>query len=110
MPVPARYGTEVSGMRLTRVGPRLLRTLWTGFWRRIWWKYVLQSFSAVALLLFAGLGCLLVGLAVGVFVIVNTLGPPVASPGTVLLAVAPILTGLHFLISALMLDIQEGSR
>ena len=110
VPVPARYGTEVSGMRLTRVGPRLLRTLYAGFWRRIWWKYVLQSFSAVALLLFAGLGCILVGVAVGVFVIVNTLGPSVASPGTVLLAVAPILTGLHFLISALMLDIQEGNR
>jgi glycosyltransferase involved in cell wall biosynthesis len=110
VPVPARYGNEVSGMRLTRVGPRLLRALWTGFWRRIWWKYVLQSFSAVALMLFAGLACLALGLAVGIFVVVNTLGPPVASPGTVLLAVAPFLTGIHFLVSAMMLDIQEGSR
>jgi glycosyltransferase involved in cell wall biosynthesis len=110
VPVPAVYGEEVSGMRLTRVAPRLLRTLWRGFWHRIWWKYVLQSFSAVALLLFAGLGCMFVSLAVSTFVIVNTLGPPVASPGTVLLAIAPLITGIHFLISALMLDIQEGSR
>lgn len=97
-------------MRLTRVAPRLLRLLWRGFWHRIWWKYVLQSFSAVALLLFAGLGCLLFSAAVSAFVIVNTLGPAEASPGTVLLAVAPMLTGIHFLISALMLDIQEGNR
>lgn len=110
VPVPARYGDEVSGMRLHRVAPRLLMKLWRGFWHRIWWKYVLQSFSAVALLLFAGLGCIFFGLVVGVFVIVNTLGPEEASAGTVLLAVAPILTGLHFLISALMLDIQEGNR
>ncbi|WP_183407095.1 glycosyltransferase family 2 protein [Nocardioides marmorisolisilvae] len=110
VPIPAVYGDEVSGMRLHKVAPRLLRALFRGFWHRIWWKYVLQSFSAVALLLFAGIGCVLFGLAVGVFVIINTLGEPVASPGTVLLAVAPILTGLHFLISALMLDIQEGNQ
>jgi glycosyltransferase involved in cell wall biosynthesis len=110
VPVPARYGTEVSGMRLATVGPRLLRALWAGFWRRIWWKYVLQSFSAVALLLFAGLACIGVGVGVGAFAVVHTLGPPVASPGTVLLSVAPLLTGIHFLISALMLDIQEGNR
>jgi glycosyltransferase involved in cell wall biosynthesis len=110
VPVPAVYGEEVSGMRLSRVAPRLLRTLWRGFWQRMWWKYVLQSFSAVALLFFTGLSLLLFGAAVSVFVIVNTLGEPVASPGTVLLAIAPILTGLHFLVSALMLDIQEGNR
>lgn len=110
VPVPARYGTEVSGMRLTRVAPRLLRLLWKGFWHRIWWKYVLQSFSPVALMLFTGLALLLFGLAVSIFVLVNTLGPPVASPGTVLLAVAPLLTSIHLLVSALMLDIQEGNR
>jgi glycosyltransferase involved in cell wall biosynthesis len=110
VPIPAVYGSEVSGMRLTSVAPRLLLTLHRGFWHRIWWKYVLQSFSPVALLLFAGLGCLLTGLAISVFVVVNTIGPPVASPGTVLLAVAPMLTSLHLLISAMMLDIQEGTR
>lgn len=110
VPIPAVYGTEVSGMRITRVAPRLLRTLHRGFWFRIWWKYVLQSFSPVALLLFTGLGCLAVGAAVSIFVIVNTLGPEVASPGTVLLAVAPLLTSLHLLVSAMMLDIQEGTR
>lgn len=110
VPIPAVYGDEVSGMRLTRVAPRLLRTLYRGFWRRIWWKYVIQSFSPVALLLFAGLTCLFFGLAISLFVVINTVGPDVASPGTVLLAVAPMLTSLHLLISAMMLDIQEGSR
>lgn len=110
VPIPARYGDEVSGMRLTTVAPRLLRTLFRGFWHRIWWKYVLQSFSPVALLLFAGLLCLAFSTAVSGFVLINTLGPPVASPGTVLLAVAPMLTAIHLLISAMMLDIQEGSR
>jgi glycosyltransferase involved in cell wall biosynthesis len=110
VPIPAVYGTEISGLRIGAVAPRLLRLLFRGFWHRMWWKYVLQSFSAVALMFFTGLLLICVGVAFSVFTVVNTLGPPVASPGTVLLAVAPLLSGLHFLVSALQLDIQEGSR
>jgi hypothetical protein len=84
--------------------------LWRGFWHRMWWKYVLQSFSAVALMFFTGLILVTIGIGFSIFTVVNTLGPPVASPGTVLLAVAPLLSGLHFLVSAMQLDIQEGSR
>ncbi len=110
VPVPARYGDEVSGIRLGSTGGRMLRGLWRGFWRRMWRKYVVQSFSPVALLFFAGLSLLALGTAVGVFVVVNTLGPPIASPGTVLLSVAPALSGLHLLLFAMFLDIQEGTR
>jgi glycosyltransferase involved in cell wall biosynthesis len=110
VPIPAVYGNEVSGLRVGRVAPRLLSMLVRGFWHRMWWKYVLQSFSAVALMFFTGLSLVTVGLAFSAFTIVNTLGPPVASPGTVLLAVAPLLSGLHFLVSAMQLDIEEGSR
>lgn len=109
VPVPAIYGDEVSGMRLTSVGPRIMLRLWRGFWHRMWWKYVLQSFSAVALFFFSGLLAVTVGLAFGVFAIIDSLGPPAATPGTVLLAVAPTLTGVHLLIMSMWLDIQEGS-
>lgn len=109
VPIPAVYGDEISGMRLTRVAPRIMRQLWRGFWERMWWKYVVQSFSPVALMFFSGLACVLFGSAVGVFVLANTLGPPVATAGTVILSVAPMLTGVHLLIMALFLDIQEGN-
>jgi hypothetical protein len=78
-----------------------------GFWRRMMRKHVLQSFSAVALLFFTGLALILFGLVVGVWALVHTLGPATASTGTVLLAVAPLLTGIHMLISAWTLDIQS---
>ena len=67
-------------MRLSRVAPRILRQLWRGFWHRMWWKYVVQSFSPVALMFFSGLACVLFGVAVGVFVLVNTLGPAGGEP------------------------------
>ncbi len=109
VPVPASYGEEVSGIQLRKVAPRILRQLWRGFWYRMWWKYVVQSFSPVALMFFSGLAFLAFGFAVGIFVVVNTLGPDVASPGTVILSFGPVLTGIHLLIMALYLDIQESS-
>jgi len=110
VPIPARYGSEVSTIRLSREVRRLGGLMVTGFWRRIWWKYVIQSFSPVALLLFGGLALVGFGLLVGIFVVANTLGPRTASAGTVMLSAAPLLSGIHLLISALVLDIQEGSR
>ena len=96
-------------MNLATVGPRIALRLFRGFWIRIWWKYVLQSFSAVALLLFSGLALVLVGSLVGLWIIFQTLGPPIASAGTVLLCVGPLLSGIHMLLFAMMLDIQESA-
>ena len=107
VPIPANYGQEVSGMRLHKVVPRLLRTLVGGFWRRVWIKYVLWSFSPIALLIFAGIPLLVLGLAVGVWAVaVSVAHPASVTTGTWLLAVAPALLGTQLLLQALMLDIQ----
>ncbi len=96
-------------MRMRRVIPAISRLLFRGFWRRIMVKYVLQSFSPVALLLFSGLALTGFGTALGIYLIVNRYAwnhTPTAA--TVLLAVAPWLTGIHLLLNSLMLDIQES--
>ena len=80
VPIPAVYGTEVSGLKVGRVAPRLLAMLWRGFWHRMWWKYVLQSFSAVALMFFTGLFLVAIGIGFSIFTIVNTLGPARRQP------------------------------
>ncbi|SES43595.1 Glycosyltransferase involved in cell wall bisynthesis [Pedococcus cremeus] len=107
--IPAQYGDEVSGINLRKQAPRAVRHLARGFWSRIWWKYVLQSFSAVALMLFGGLVLTGVGLAISLWTAVHTLGPATASAGTVVLAVAPLLSGFHMLIYAMVLDIQDNT-
>jgi glycosyltransferase involved in cell wall biosynthesis len=107
VPIPAVYGEEVSSMRIHKVLFPIGGLLFRGFWRRMLRKHVLQSFSAVALLFFTGLALCTFGLAVGVWVVIETLGPPVATTGSVLLSVAPLLTGIHMLVNALMLDIQS---
>ena len=89
--------------------PRIQNQLLRGFWNRIWWKYVVQSFSPVALMLFGGLALLGVGLATGAWTMAYSLGPATASAGTVLVSVAPLLSGLHMLLFAMLLDIQESN-
>lgn len=108
VPIPAVYGSEVSSIRLSRVIPELASLLLVGFWKRFFYKYVLWSFSPVALLFIAGLASLAFGVAVGLWVLIQTLGPPVASPGSVLLTALPMALGIQLLVFALLLDIQES--
>ncbi|MEU4419564.1 glycosyltransferase family 2 protein [Actinoplanes sp. NPDC024001] len=108
VPIPAVYGEETSAMRMHRVIPALLTQLTRGFWRRIFLKYVIFSFSPIALLLFTGLLLIALGTIVGIWLVVHTLGAPVVSAGSALLAALPLLTGIHLLIAALSLDIQES--
>lgn len=108
VPIPAVYGEEMSTMRMRKVIPALLRQLTRGLFRRILLKYVVFSFSPIALLLLAGMALIGFGTLVGAWVVVETLGPPVASTASVLLAALPFLTGVHFLVGALTLDIQES--
>lgn len=107
VPVPAIYGEEVSGIKLRRVIPALLRTLIGGFWRRIISKYVVRTFSPVALLLFSGLALLGFGTAVGIYIITFAWRDDSPSTATVLLAVTPFLMGFQLLLAALQLDIAE---
>ena len=53
---------------------------------------------------------LALGTAVGIFVLVNSIGPPVASTATVLISVGPLMLGVQFLVLALVLDILEEPR
>jgi len=107
VPIPGVYGDEISGMRLRKVIPEISHLLFMGFWRRIFLKYVLMSFSPIALLLFTGLFLCAFGLGVGIWTLAVT--PSGASPtaGTVLLAVGPLLVGINMLVHALTLDIQQ---
>jgi glycosyltransferase involved in cell wall biosynthesis len=108
VPVPARYGPEVSSMRLRAVVPELLGLLITGFWKRIWYRYVLWSFSPVALLLFLGLALFMTGFIIAIWVCFQIISSVVATAATVMLAALPLMVGTQMLISALQLDIQAS--
>lgn len=108
VPIPAVYGAEVSSIRLSRVIPELLALLVKGFWRRVWYRYVLWSFSPVALLLTLGIALTSVGSVAGIWIFFASQGLAAPTAGTVLLAVTPFGLGVQLLVAALQLDIQES--
>lgn len=110
VPIPARYGEEVSGISLPRASVSLLRTLFRGFWRRMLWKYMLWSFSPVALFLLVGLLLCGWGVGLGIWVALRAIGPDVPTTATVLLAVGPLLVGINLLVMAALLDVLESRR
>ncbi|UYO98723.1 glycosyltransferase family 2 protein [Microbacterium sp. M28] len=106
VPIPAVYGDEVSSIKLRKVIPELLNRLTVGYWSRIWYRYVLWSFSPIALLLFLGLFLFIVGVGISIWVMIQIAGSVVATAATVMLAALPLMIGIQMLISALQLDIQ----
>lgn len=109
--IPARYGDERSSLSITKTlwefPPKLVR----GCLRRTWSQHFLRDFTALALLLSAGLVMVAAGSAWGVAWWWRSwrTGIP-ASTGTVMLAVLPLILGVQCLLQALVLDLQAVPR
>ena len=107
--IPARYpsgaGSHLSESRAALAFPWLLLR---GLLRRIRLQYFVRDFTAVSLYLVFGLLLALFGAVWGVWhwALAAQAGA-VASTGTVMIAVLPIIVGVQLLLQALTLDIQN---
>lgn len=109
--MPAIYGREKSGIRITSILITFPRLLLQRFLHRVYRKYVLRDFSPIAL--FLGMGTLLLGWGVGFGIyhwIKSILTHVQASTGTVMLAVLPLILGFQLILEALVLDMHETPR
>jgi glycosyltransferase involved in cell wall biosynthesis len=104
--IPARYGDEVSSLSIPRVLIAFPFNLMKALLYRIGWQYFRYDFNAVSVLLIFSLPLLTFGLTWGglQWYISATHGI-IATTGTVLLSVLPIILGVQFLIQAVALDI-----
>lgn len=111
VPLPARYGDEPSSLRPTQVLFTFPGRLLTGFFRRVFWRYVFYDVSPVAILLFAGLGLFLFGGIFGAYHWIQNASRGVTTPtGTVIVAAVPFILGVQLLLQALVLDIQNSPK
>ena len=110
VPIPARYTTGRSGIRVRRFAPSAFVFLFRRFWRRILVRYALWDFHPVALFYVLGSVLLLSGTAFGLWVILQALGPNAPTAGTVLLAVVPFLMGLQMALTAITIDVWLTPR
>ncbi len=90
---------------------RTLKLMTSGFWRRIYYKYVIFDFHPVALFLIGGLFLALGGIAYGLILAgLRVFGGHTPTGGTVMLAVLPFLAGLQLLLTAVILDFNNEHR
>jgi dolichol-phosphate mannosyltransferase len=108
LPMTAIYKDEVSSLRIYRVtlpflAKHILNTL-----KRLFYMYYLRDFSVASIELFLGPLLTGFGLWTGVrsWVDASRVGE-FASPGTVMLAALPILSGLQFLLAFLGYDVRN---
>jgi glycosyltransferase involved in cell wall biosynthesis len=111
IPMPARYGGEVSSLRVGQVLLSFPFRLWTRYWRRIYERYVVRDFSPIAVFLFSGSALLAWGIGFGSYHwYISWRDGVLASAGTVLLAALPFLVGFQLVLQAIVLDIQSTPR
>jgi dolichol-phosphate mannosyltransferase len=109
VPMFARYGTEKTNLRISRVLFEFPWHLVKGFLRRIWLRKVLYSLTMEAILGFFGVLFILVGGTFGLIELVHyaiKLRTP-APAGTVMTAALPIFLGFQMVINAILLDVQS---
>lgn len=105
VPVPARYGDEVSNLRISGiVGPFALRHL-QNFVRRILGQYFVRDFTVATVELVAGSIFVLFGLGYAIrWLMLRDPGVP-ASAGVVMAAALPVIIGVQLLLQALNFDV-----
>jgi glycosyltransferase involved in cell wall biosynthesis len=110
-PVPAKYGEETSTIRLWSTSWHIFSALFVGFWRRIYYKYVVRNFHPVALFLFGGMFMGGIGALFGLYItyrrVFDHLSP---STGTVMLAVMPLILGFQLVLAAITTDIENEKK
>ena len=109
--VSAYYGEETSTIDVLPTALRNLWAVWVGFWQRIYYKYVLYSFHPIALLLFGGLVASFIGVGFSVLILVEKIVQGLSpSTCTVMLAVLPLVLGIQFLLTALIMDASNEGK
>jgi len=106
--IPARYGDETSNLSewksLMGFPPRQLR----GFLRRIWTQYFMRDFGLMPVFLISGSINLLFGVVFGAWTWWNSYATGnLATTGTVMLSLLPIIVGVQLLLQAILLDVQS---
>jgi dolichol-phosphate mannosyltransferase len=111
VPMPARYGSEVSSLSVRRslieFPAKLLRT----FLRRLILKNLIYDFSMASIYMLASLPLLLFGFIFGIskWAQYSALKLP-APTGTVMLPTLSVLLGIQFLIAAIEIDLRSTPK
>jgi len=107
--IPAKYGHEKSSMNLFKIVLSFPWLLMKGFFYRVYHKYILYDFSIIGLFYILGFFLLSFGVTLGAFWWIKSITSGViATTGTVMIAVLPIILGFQLFLQAIVLEAQSS--
>ena len=105
VPMHARYGDEVSNLKISRILGEFLAKHARNFFKRIFYNYFLRDMSIASFELLVGSVMLLFGIAYGSYHWWLSIATGIAATtGTVMLAVLPVLVGFQLILAFLAYD------
>jgi len=108
IPIPAKYDDQLSNISLLSTLFRFPLNLLKGLQKRVGYQYFLYDFTAASIYLVMGVPALIFGLIWGIVKWVQSINTGIiATSGTVLIAVLPIIIGIQLIIQAISLDIND---
>ena len=108
VPMPARYGEEVSNLRIGAiVGPFALKH-GRNFLQRVLGQYFVRDFNVATIELIFGALFLLFGGGYGLHWLLQRASGTPASPGVVMAAALPVIVGVQMLLQAINFDVLNA--
>ena len=108
IPMSAKYSTESSNMKVQKIIPIFLYKNIQNLIKRIFYNYFLRDFSAASIELVSGSALAAFGFLFGAFEwYAHVQAGELASTGTVMVAVLPLVVGFQFLIAFLNFDLTN---
>ncbi|MDI9349222.1 MAG: glycosyltransferase family 2 protein [Candidatus Symbiobacter sp.] len=111
MPMKAKYGTESSSLRISRIFGSFLWGHARNAGKRILYSYFLRDFNEVSVGILLGLPLWVFGVGFGTYEFINAVSRKIeATAGTVMFGALPIILGTQFLLAAWQMDIANVPR
>lgn len=111
IPIVAKYGDEISGLRITMVIGEFLVNNYKNFIKRIFYNYYLRDMSLGSVELPLGVSLMIFGLFFGIHNWIFFAREHVSAPtGTIMLSVLPLLIGLQLILAFLAQDIASTPK
>jgi glycosyltransferase involved in cell wall biosynthesis len=111
VPMDAKYGDEVSNLKISKIVGEFLVKHARNFMKRIFYNYYLRDLSLASIELPLGVVLLVTGASLGMYHWLESAREGVVTPaGTVMLAALPILMGLQFVLAFIGYDIASVPR
>ncbi len=111
MEMPAIYGSHPSSLNVWKTAIDFPGRLSATFVKRLLWQYIVSDMNVGSVMLVLGSLLMTISLAYGGAAWIETLRSGIArTPGTVMLAFLPFITGFQLLVNALIYDVQFSPK